>query len=367
MTTTAAPVLQLVDVGVSYGSTRALAGVDLEVAPGELLSVVGPSGCGKSSLLRAVAGLVDVDAGRVLLQGREVASPRASTPPERRGVSVVFQDLALFPHLDVADNVAFGLRRGRGRRGRRREETAGRVAEVLDLVGLTDKAARFPHELSGGEQQRVALARALAPDPLLVLLDEPFSHLDRGLAAQVRQEATALLRDAGATVVLVTHDQDEALGAGDRVAVLSEGRVRQVGSPAAVFHTPRSRFVATFLGEADFLPGDLAGDGTATTALGRLPVRRTDEGASAPTGPAGPLDVMVRPHDLTVEADADGPGTVVRSEFRGGSVLQHVRLPQGQVVRALVPHTAEVPVGTRARLRVLADHPLALVPHDGRA
>ena len=337
-----------------YGATTALDDVSLTVSRGEMLAVVGPSGCGKSTLLRTVAGLVGVDGGRVGLAGRDVAGPGVFVPPEKRGVAVVFQDLALFPHLSVAGNVAFGLGRVARRGAGERDE---RVAEVLDLVGLSHLAARFPHELSGGEQQRVAIARALAPRPSVVLLDEPFSHLDRGLAAHVRAEAVAVLRAADATVVLVTHDQDEALAVGDRVAVLRAGRLEQVGTPSQVFHSPVSRFVATFLGEADFVPGVRDGN-VARTALGALPV--------AGTG-TGPVDVMTRPHDLTVLAEGSdlaavaggAAGTVVRTEFRGGSVLHHVRLADGSVLRALAPHTLAVPSGGRVVVPAPTDHALA--------
>ncbi len=349
--------LDLDHVTKRYGATTALDDVSLTVSRGEMLAVVGPSGCGKSTLLRTVAGLVGVDGGRVRLAGREVAGPGVFVPPEKRGVAVVFQDLALFPHLSVAGNVAFGLGRVARRGAGERDE---RVAEVLDLVGLSHLSGRFPHELSGGEQQRVALARALAPRPSVVLLDEPFSHLDRGLAAHVRVEAVAVLRAADATVVLVTHDQDEALAVGDRVAVLRSGRIEQVGTPSQVFHSPASRFVATFLGEADFVPGQWDG-ASARTALGALPVVGNG---------TGPVDVMTRPHDLTVLAEgsdlaADAAaaggavGTVVRTEFRGGSVLHHVRLADGSLLRALAPHTLAVPSGGRVVVPAPTDHALA--------
>lgn len=378
-------VLVLDGVTKRYARTTAIDSVDLEVHRGETLVIVGPSGCGKSTLLRAVAGLVDIDTGTVALAGRMVSGGARFVPAERRDVGIVFQDLALFPHLTVADNIGFGLRyrepspggrsrgagaasggavsRGALSRGAAAGSEKGRVAEMLDLVGMTDKARRFPHELSGGEQQRVALARALALDPAIVLLDEPFSHLDRGLAVRVRTEAMAVLREAGATVVLVTHDQDEALAVGDRVAVMHRARIAQVGEPAAIYHQPVDEFVATFVGEADFLPGERHGD-LARTALGELPVR---------AGADGPVRVMVRPHDLTVRAlhPADhsagddsasddsaadppvagagpgGAGVVLHTEFRGGDVLHLVELDSGPVVRALTPHGGACPVGSR--------------------
>jgi iron(III) transport system ATP-binding protein len=326
------------------------------------VAVVGPSGCGKSTLLRMMAGLTGLDGGSVLVGGREVAGPDKFVPAERRGVGIVFQDLALFPHLTVAQNVAFGLHRTPGRWSRAsRSEPAPQVQRMLELVGLTRFGDRYPHELSGGEQQRVAIARALALSPQVVLLDEPFSQLDRGLAARVRDEAIHALRAAGASIVLVTHDQDEALAVGDRVAVLQAGRIVQLDEPETVFHRPVNRFVSTFLGEADFVSGVRRGS-SAETVLGPLPVW---------PGADGDVEVMTRPHDLTVRPVAEGElgsehdprtiggglGVVRRHEFRGGDVLHHVQLDTGTSVRALTSHTHKVQVGGR----VLVPTPLA---HD---
>ena len=338
-----ATVLQLRQVTKRFGAVTALGDVDLRIGRGELLAVIGPSGCGKSTLLRSIAGLTSIDAGRICAGDRELVGPTTFVPPEKRQIGVVFQDLALFPHLDVAANVAFGLPRGQVR---------VRVGEVLNLVGLTGLAARYPHELSGGEQQRVALARALAPRPIAVLLDEPFSHLDRNLRTEVRQHILEVLRDDGATGVFVTHDQEEAMVAADRVAVLRSGRIQQVGTPREVFHTPSSRFVATFLGDADFLPGLRSGT-QVDTALGPLPV--TEPGL-------GHCQVMVRPHDLAIEADEDGSALVERVEFFGAVLVHHVRLRDGSRVRALSPHTDLVEAGARVRVRPLLAHPLIAFP-----
>ncbi len=338
-----APVLELCDLSKRFGNVLALDRVSLQVSAGELLAVVGPSGCGKSTMLRAVAGLLAADSGEIWAGGRQVAGPRTFVPPERRNVGVVFQDLALFPHLDVASNVVFGLRR----RDRGRQQ---RVREVLDLVGLDGLGQRFPHELSGGEQQRVALARALAPDPSVVLLDEPFSHLDRNLRTLVREHTVQVLHAAGATGVFVTHDQEEALAAGDRVAVMHAGRLEQVDVPEQVFHNPTSRFVATFLGEADFVRGERVGD-RAHTAFGTLPVT---------TPGVGPCQVMLRPHEVAMEPADSGSAVVVRTEFRGALVLHHVRFADGSTLRGVRPHSSPLAVGTRVRVRPLVDHPLAV-------
>ena len=333
--------LSCVDVTKAYGTTTALDRVDLDVRPGETLSVIGPSGCGKSTLLRVIAGLTAIDAGTVTLAGREVSGPTDFVPAERRGVGIVFQDLALFPHLSVADNIGFGLRFGNGR-VRARADGRDRVGQMLDLVGLADKAARFPHELSGGEQQRVAIGRALALDPKLVLLDEPFSHLDRGLAVTVRNEAMQMLHRAGATVVLVTHDQGEALAVAVRVAVMQAGRIVQVDSPAVVFHEPASEFAAAFLGEADFLVGRREG-AVAHTVLGAVPVGAGRNGPVRVAASAPPRHCRrrgVRQHPPTAR-----PGTVEHVEFRGGVSLHVLRLVSGESVRALLPYSAAFTAG----------------------
>ncbi|GAA3604246.1 ABC transporter ATP-binding protein [Marihabitans asiaticum] len=356
-----APVLDLDAVTKRFGATTAVDEVSLQMTPGEVLVVVGPSGCGKSTMLRIIAGLVGIDAGTVSLAGREVAGEGVFVPVEERGVGIVFQDLALFPHLSVADNVGFGLGTARRGRGRRRDEGRARVAELLELVGLADKAERYPHQLSGGEQQRVAIARALALQPPLVLLDEPFSHLDKGLSARVRTEAMDALRAAGASVVLVTHDQEEALAVGDRVAVMRDGVLVQVGTPAEIFHAPADEFVATFLGEADFLAGERRGS-AALTALGELPVL---------PGPDGRVQVMVRPHDLTVHPRARGhqlggeggvPGRVARAEFRGGQVMHLVTLADGVSVRCLTDHRDAQPKGAEVLVPRPLGHPLVAFP-----
>jgi iron(III) transport system ATP-binding protein len=343
-------VLDLNGVTKRYGDVVALDGVSLEVRRGEVLAVVGPSGCGKTTLLQVVAGLTTVDAGAIAIDGRAVAGSGAWVPPEHRRVGVVFQDHALFPHLTVADNVEFGIARDRDRRARR--------AEVLDLVRLDHLAERYPHELSGGEQQRVALARALAPRPAVVLLDEPFSSLDANLRVGLRQQTAAVLRAAGTTAVFVTHDQQEALSIGDRVAVLRAGRVEQVDRPPVVFHEPGTRFVATFIGEADLLTGH-ARDGVASTAVGEVPI------SGAPGD--GEVEVMVRPHEVVAVPDASGAAVVVAGEFRGARIQHHIELDGGGRLRCEVPHTRAMVTGTRVRVTVDAGHPLAAFPAAGPA
>jgi iron(III) transport system ATP-binding protein len=331
-----------------FGRTVAVDDVTLDVGDGELLALVGPSGCGKSTLLMLVAGLLEPDAGTVHVGGRLVSGAGCWVPPEQRSVGVVFQDAALFPHLRVRDNVAFGLRRGADR--------APRTDHLLELVDLGGLGNRYPHELSGGQQQRVALARALAPRPRAVLFDEAFGNLDAGLRASVRDQTVAVLREEGAAGVFVTHDQAEALAVGDRVAVMSNGRIEHVGAPADAFHAPASRFVATFLGEADFLPGEQQGTAV-VTELGTLPAVLAER-------PRGRVDVMLRPHEVTFAADPTGPAVVAGREFRGASYLYTLRLPSGARVRSLRPHTVECPLGTTVRVQVEAGHPLRSFPQD---
>ena len=297
--------------------------VSFEVADGELFALVGPSGCGKSSLLRLIAGLDPTAGGRVVLAGRDVTA----LAPEKRRIGLVFQDHALFPHRRIDQNIAFGL----GRMDRR--DRARRVEELLELVRLPGMAKRYPHELSGGEQQRIALARALAPDPAVVLLDEPFASLDPSLRDDVRTDVVAALRDRGAAAVMVTHERDEALAIGDRVAVMSAGRILQIDRPEEVYERPVDRFVAEFLGEAAFLP--------------------TDDGRVA----------MVRPHDLSV-VDG-GPDVIVDRRYLGAVWRYDVRRADGTVVAVDVaagPGDRSLRVGGQVTVEVAADHPLHHLP-----
>ncbi len=336
----AAPVLEMRGVSKSYGSAPAACDLDLDAAPGELLTVIGPSGCGKSTMLRLVAGLERPEAGGITIEGEPVAGPRCWVAPERRRVGLVFQDHALFPHLDVTGNIAFGL--DRLDRAARRQ----RVEEVLELARLGSLRRRYPHELSGGEQQRVALARALAPRPALVLLDEPFSSLDETLRAQVRSDTLAVLRETATTALLVTHDQTEALAVGDRVAVMHEGRIEQLDTPVAVFERPRSRFVAAFMGEAVFLPAHVR-DALLTSEIG---VVSTVPGWSDVDVD---VEVVLRPHEVALNPAEDGDAEVVDVEYHGPFVLHAVRLASGQVVQSWQPHSVRHPLGTRVRVAVV--------------
>ncbi len=312
--------LEVSGLRLGYGEKDVLAGVDLVVPAGSVAAVLGPSGCGKTTLLRAVAGFERPSAGTVRLSGRTVVDGTTFVPAERRRVGLVPQEGALFPHLDVAANVAFGVRRT----GRR--ERAVRVEEMLDLVGLAGLGRRMPSQLSGGQQQRVALARALAPRPEIVLLDEPFGALDAGLRAALREDVVQVLRASGATAVLVTHDQEEALSVADLVAVLREGVVVQAGAPQEVYRAPSDAAVATFVGEAAVLAAGPAAAGRVRTVLGDLPVLGT-----APDGASG--RVVVRPEQILLRpAGSGGPAAhVVGSVFHGhdSTVRLRVDVPGG--------------------------------------
>jgi iron(III) transport system ATP-binding protein len=285
---------------------QAVEDVTLAVAPGEVVGLLGPSGCGKTTLLRLAAGLETLQQGEVSIDGRVVARPGSSTPPEDRGVGLVFQDYALFPHLTVAENVAFGL----GRRSRREREA--RVRDVLARVGLADLASAYPHTLSGGQQQRVALARAVAPDPSVMLLDEPFAGLDRRLREQVRGDVLRLLEETGAAVLLVTHDPEEAMALSDRIALMRQGTIEQEGTPLALYSRPATAFVARFLGETTVFEG-IVQDGRIETPLGAVPAGGLADGAMA--------EVHVRPEHVQVLAPEAGQPGLVRGTLREARLL----------------------------------------------
>ncbi|MBI4212803.1 MAG: ABC transporter ATP-binding protein [Chloroflexi bacterium] len=317
-----------------FGYTLAVASVDLEVKSGSFVVLLGPSGCGKSTVLRLIAGFEVPDAGMVTIGGRLVVGVKSFVPPDRRWVGMVFQDGALFPHLTVAGNIAYGIRTS--------AERSSRVDELLDTVGLRGMGNRMPHELSGGEQQRVALARALAPRPTVVLLDEPFSSLDAGLRSRLRTEVRAILRQAGATAIFVTHDQDEALSLADEVAVMWQGRIVQRSTPQELYGSPASYEVAAFVGDANFLSGR-ADDGSVETELGIL----------AATGAVtGTVHVLVRPEAVRVALDETSEIAVTDIEFFGHDRMYGVALPSGTRLKSRVAGESSIRPGDRVRLEI---------------
>jgi len=346
------PVLELERVERRFGAETAVDGLSLTVHEGELLTLLGPSGCGKTTTLRLLAGLDEPDAGEIRVRGDAVAGD-GFVPPEKRNVGLVFQDFALFPHLNVAENIAFGVE----------ENEAERVDELLELVGLEAQRDAAPGELSGGQQQRVALARSLAPEPDVLLLDEPFSNLDVSLRVAMREEVRRILKEAGVTAVSVTHDQEEALSISDRVAVMNEGDIEQVGRPEAVFEHPESRFVADFLGQAGFLSGTFSG-GSVETPLGTFPVSML-QGLSGEYDGAE-IDVLVRPDDLrATPAESDdtrGDGRIVSRQYTGPAFVYGVELDDGNTVHCEHNHAAEFELDQRVRVDLVADHSLAWYP-----
>lgn len=322
--------------------------LNLKVNQGQILALLGPSGCGKTTTLRLMAGFENPDQGRIEIAGQEVVriNGRHShfVPPEKRRIGMVFQDYAIFPHLSVWDNIAFGIRRS--------PTVKDRVSEMLAFVGLDGLGDRMPSDLSGGQQQRVALARALAPEPAILLMDEPFSNLDAALRKQVRYEVRSLLRKSGTTAIFVTHDQEEALFLGDHVAIMNQGHIEQIGPPEVIFHLPRTRFVANFIGQADFVPAQMTNSGL-MTAMGKVPQQ-----VNASVG--SNIDIVIRADDITIsEVEPNtGNGHIVSSQFIGMNYIYEVELGDGTRIHTIQPHINRIAEGTPVKAQFVSDHPL---------
>ena len=336
-------VLELRYVSCAYETGRpAVQGISFAAREGEILCLLGPSGCGKTTILRAIAGFEPVRSGQLFLSGQLVSSPDMMIPTENRRVGMVFQEYALFPHLRVQDNIAFGLQH------LARSERAARVQEMLRLTGLEGFERRYPHELSGGQQQRVALSRALVQNPVVLLLDEPFSNLDPDMAGRMRQELHDLLRRTKTTTVLVTHDHDEAFAMADRIAVLNHGRLEQFDTPEMMYHMPATPFVADFVGQADFIPGTVS-QGMVHTELGEFPDTIECKDGTA-------VVVMIRPDDIHLVPTEGARSRVISRQFHGSENLYTVSLPSGQIVHSSQGSTSVYQAGTTVELRVLATH-----------
>src|SRR5215813_844806 len=339
----ASSVLELRHVSCAYGTDHpAVRAVSFVAREGEILCLLGPSGCGKTTILRAIAGFEPVQSGQIFLSGELVSSPDTMVASEHRHVGMVFQEYALFPHLRVHDNIAFGLRH------LSRRERKAQVQEILRLVGLEGFDRRYPHELSGGQQQRVALARALVQQPVVLLLDEPFSNLDPDMAGRMRQELHDLLRRTKTTTILVTHDHDEAFAMADRIAVLNHGHLEQFDTPEIIYHMPETGFVADFVGQADFIPGTVS-QGMVHTELGEFPnTLKCDDGET--------VVVMIRPDDIHLVPTKGATSHVLSRQFRGSENLYAVSLPSDKVwpVGKGSPSVSEG--GPPVELRVLASH-----------
>lgn len=325
--------------------------LNLEVNRGEILTILGPSGCGKTTTLRLIAGFESPDCGTILINGIPVAGDGMFVSPEKRNVGIVLQEFALFPHMNVRRNIAFGLR------GLNKKELDDKVAAMIELTGLQGLEERYPYQLSGGQQQRVALARALAPSPLIVLLDEPFASIDPDLRSRVRMDLKRILKAAGVTAIFVTHDQEEAFLIADRVVVMNKGRMHQIGTPMEIYHNPHDRFVAEFVGHADFVPGKVISARVATEigefALNSNNVADGDE-----------VSVMLRSGDIDVIPTESGIGTIEFVEFKGREVLYSIKLKSGQIVHSS-QHSSYMPaVGTQVNIVANPDH-LIVFKGDG--
>jgi iron(III) transport system ATP-binding protein len=339
--------LQVENLQHAYGAQEVVRGLSFSLARGAIGCLLGPSGCGKTTVLRCIAGFEGIGAGEIRIGGRVVSGNGVMLPPEKRRVGMVFQDYALFPHLDVAGNIAFGLH------GMAREERAARVQELAQLVGLAATLDKYPHEISGGQQQRVALARALAPRPELLLLDEPFSNLDVDLRERLSLEVREIIKASGATAVLVTHDQQEAFAMADEIGVLQEGHIQQWDSAYNLYHRPANRFVADFVGQGVFLPARAVNGSQLEIELGVL---------KGDTLGAERLEVLLRPDDVVHDDAAPTQAEVVHKAFRGAEILYTLRLASGRKVLALVPSHHNHALGERIGIRLDVDHVVAFPP-----
>ncbi|GAB6386729.1 ABC transporter ATP-binding protein [Stutzerimonas marianensis] len=345
------PLLQLRELDCGYGAQSVVRHLNLHLNRGEIGCLLGPSGCGKTTTLRAIAGFEPVSAGEILLGDTLISRKGHTLAPEKRRIGMVFQDYALFPHLTVAENVAFGIRK--------QPDYERTVRDMLELVHLTPLGKRYPHELSGGQQQRVALARALAPEPELLLLDEPFSNLDGDLRRRLSHEVREILKARGTSAILVTHDQEEAFAVSDQVGVFKDGRLEQWDTPYNLYHEPLTPFVASFIGQGYFIRGQLLDPETVQTELGVI------RGNRAYVMPAGSsVDVLLRPDDIVYAPDSPLKTLIVGKTFLGASTLYRLQLPTGNQLEGIFPSHADFRTGESVGIAIAADH-LVVFPAQG--
>jgi len=349
-----AALLEIAGIEHAYNGRRVLSDFSLTLARGQIGCVLGPSGCGKTTALRCIAGFENIRSGRITLGGQEMSRPGRTVPPERRSVGMVFQDYALFPHLSVADNVGFGLRRLDS------AERTRRVAETLEVIGMARSGDRYPHELSGGQQQRVALARALAPQPELLLLDEPFSNLDVDLRERLGLEIRDILKQQNMTAILVTHDQHDAFAIADEIGIMRHGRIEQWGTPYEIYHRPATRFVADFIGQGALLPGTVLPGSQIRLELG---VFQGNVPADWPQGTV--VDVLLRPDDILHDDASPLQAQVLHKAFRGAEFLYTLQLPGGGRVMSLVPSHHNHAIGEKIGIRLEIDHLVAFRRETG--
>ncbi len=338
-----APLLHIDKLHHQYDGINVVHDLSLQLQEGEIGCLLGSSGCGKTTVLRCIAGFEHISGGSIHVAERQLSGPGLHVAPEKRQIGMVFQDYALFPHLSIAENIAFGLR------GLAPEAQQARVEELLTLIGLDGRGARYPHEISGGQQQRVALARALAPRPSLLLLDEPFSNLDVELRERLSQDVRSIIKQSGTTAILVTHDQHEAFAVADKIGVMRNGRIEQWDVPYNLYHQPITRYVADFVGQGAFLPGKAIDSFTVEMELGSLQSRWAIEAPSH-------LQVLLRPDDVVHDDASTVTAEVVNRVFRGADFLYTLRLGSGREILSLVPSHHNHAIGEHIGIRLDADH-----------
>ena len=341
-------ILNVADLYLSFGRTAVLQGFGFDLEAGEIACLLGHSGCGKTTALRAVAGFEQPERGRIALQERTLSDGRLFVPPHLRRIGMVFQDYALFPHLNVADNIAFGLS------GRSAEARKARVAELLALIGLPDYGGHYPHQLSGGQQQRVALARALAPQPELVLLDEPFSNLDADLRTRLSKEVRSLLKQEKTSALLVTHDQQEAFAMADKIGIMADGRLQQWDTPYNLYHNPATPAIAGFIGQGVLLRGQMSGSHCVRLALGEFCGVVPNHCQSCRE-----VDVLLRPDDVVHDDNSPVSAEVLDKDFKGSYFIYTLKLDSGETVLAHVPSHHNHPIGSRIGIRLELEHLIA--------
>ncbi len=340
--------LDIKDIECRYHRQTVVDGLTFHVNKGNIACLLGPSGCGKTTVLRAIAGFEPLLRGEIRLDNRSLSRPGYLLPPHKRRLGMVFQDYALFPHMDVNGNVCFGIR------GKSSSEKQAIAAQLLETVGMAQFDKRYPHELSGGQQQRVALARALAAQPVLLLLDEPFSNLDIDLRERLGIEIRDLLKARGITTLLVTHDQHEAFALGDQVGIMNEGRILQWDTPFNIYHEPANRFIADFIGQGVFLKGTLITSDSVQTEIGIIQGDR-----AYPWPPGSEVDILLRPDDIVPDPQSSLRGEIVQKAFKGAEILYTLKLSTGNKILSLFPSHYHHTIGETVGIRIAADHLVA--------
>ena len=339
------PLLKVENISAGYGKVRVIESLSFHVNRGEIVSLLGPSGCGKTTALRAVAGFEPISDGEIVMAHKIVSAPGLTVPPEQRSIGMVFQDYALFPHLTIADNIAFGLRK------KAAVDRRVQVDHLLDATGLHGMSDRYPHELSGGQQQRVALARALAPRPTILLMDEPFSNLDIELRERLSVEVRDLLKAEGISGILVTHDQHEAFAVSDKVGVMRDGHILQWDTPYNLYHEPNNRFVADFIGQGRFILGIVRTPEEFDTELGLLRANR-----SCTEAVGDRVEILIRPDDLVPDDRGEIEAVIKDKAFKGAEILYTLELRTGTRLLSLFPSHYDHHLGDTVRVRMDAEH-----------